>query len=118
MPLWIRHPGIAGPTVDQLLGNVDLATTFAEIAGIDVNKPFVGFRHFNEWVFEQLLSPADTEIEAEYYSLDTSITGGPFELVNGYQNLTPTRLAQLQHLATNYGECSGASCRVYDSQNI
>ncbi len=35
VPLWVRGPGIEeGTTVTELLGNVDLAPTFCEIAGI------------------------------------------------------------------------------------
>ena len=158
VPMWIRHPGIAGPTVDQLLGNVDLAPTFCDIAGIDLvngppdvldgrsflpllngssvtwrtqylitrgdtvtgeGKAFVGFRHKDEWVFEQLLSPAPNEIAGEYYvGLDDPATGDPFELSNGYRNLGASRLADLKSLASDYGACAGDSCRVADRRSI
>ena len=96
VPLWIRHPGISVSSVDELIGNVDLASTFCEIAGIDLDnnppdvidgrsflplltgqqvpwrsqylisrgqsKPYIGLRHADEWVFEQLLTPAPNEI--------------------------------------------------------
>jgi hypothetical protein len=142
VPLWIRHPDITVSTVDRLLGNVDLAPTFCDIAGIDLdndppdvidgrsflplltgqsvpwrtqylisrgqNKPFVGFRHADEWVFEQLLTPAPNEVAGEYYvGLDDPANGDPFELDNGYVDLTSSRLADLQNLADNYSQCAG-----------
>jgi arylsulfatase A-like enzyme len=41
VPLWVCGPGVDVETVDQLVGNVDLAPTFCDIAGIDlvVNPP-------------------------------------------------------------------------------
>jgi N-acetylglucosamine-6-sulfatase len=152
VPLWIRHPSITVSSVDQLLGNVDLAPTFCDIAGIDLNtppdvldgrsflplltgqsvpwrsqylisrgqtKPFVGLRHADEWVFEQLLTPVPDEVAGEYYvGLDDPVSGDPFELDNGYLDLDPDRLADLQDLAAAYSHCAGDCCRVYDSQNI
>ena len=35
VPLWIRHPSITVDTIDQLVGNVDLAPTFRAIAGLN-----------------------------------------------------------------------------------
>ena len=39
VPLWVRHPSISVSSVDELVGNVDLAPTFCDIAGIDLDVP-------------------------------------------------------------------------------
>ena len=72
-----------------------------------------------EWVFEQLLTPTATEVPGEYYTgLDDAVSGDPYQLSNGYLNLTPGRLADLQDLADDYSQCSGDSCRIQDSRSI
>ena len=80
------------------------------------SKEFVGFRHADEWVFEQLPYTAPNEITEEYHvGRDDAATGDPFELENGYLGLSASRLADLQDLADDYSACAGDSCRVYDS---
>jgi arylsulfatase A-like enzyme len=155
VPLWVRGPGVSVSTVDHLIGNVDLAPTFCDIAGIDLDsppdvidgrsflpllagqsipwrsqylisrgqaKPYVGIRHADEWVFGQLITPAAQEVGGEYYlGLDDLATGDPFELENQYVDLAtndPDRLDALVTLAGNYSQCSGDTCRLYDSQTI
>ena len=43
MPLIVRGPGVReGAVVNELAGNIDLAPTFAELAGIDINPSVDG----------------------------------------------------------------------------
>lgn len=46
VPLWVRHPSISVETVEQLLGNVDLAPTFRDIAGLSPTPGYVDGRSF------------------------------------------------------------------------
>ena len=72
-----------------------------------------------EWVFEQLLTPTATEVSGEYYTgLDNAVSGDPYELSNGYLNLAPGRLADLQDLADDHAACAGDGCRFQDSRSI
>jgi arylsulfatase A-like enzyme len=149
VPLWVRGPDVTVDTIDELVGSVDLAPTFKDIAGLSPTsnsvdgrsflpllrgqsvpwrsqylisrgqtKPYRGIRHADEWVFGQLITPATYEIEGEYYEdLDDPLLGR-FQLDNGYLGLCASRLVALQNLTSDYSQCAGASCRVYDSQPI
>lgn len=142
VPMWIRGPGIAaGSTVDGLMGNVDLASTFCEIAGATPganvdgrsalpllhnqavpwrtsfligrggNASYAGIRLADETVFTQLDSPQPYEPNGEFYDL----VADPHELENGYKALPVPELAALLTRVQAYRTCSGDSCRVADS---
>lgn len=142
VPLWVRGPGIdADTTVTELVGNVDLAPTFLDIAGLapdpDVDgrsfkpllegstvpwrnkylitrgqtKPYRGIRMADETVFAELLTPAPLEVQGEYYNL----VADPYQLENGYLGLKPTPLAGLRAKVGAYATCAGSTCRTADS---
>ena len=142
VPLWVRGPGIApGTTIDELLGNVDLAPTFRAIAGMspaaDIDgrsflpllngesipwrtrylisrgepKRFAGIRSQDDYVFAELDYPQPTEVAGEFYDLVADLP----ELNNLYLDLTPTELSALQNWLTAYRTCAGDSCRLADS---
>jgi N-acetylglucosamine-6-sulfatase len=141
VPLWVCGPGVEVETVDQLVGNVDLAPTFCDIAGIDLEvdppdvidgrsflpllaapspnwrtqfmlsrgqgKPFVGFRHAEEWAFAVLFNPAAGEVPGEVYNLYAALAAAE-----------PTWVATVTSFALDYGQCAGDTCRMYDSAVI
>lgn len=142
VPLWIRGPGIpAASTVTQLIGNVDLAPTICEIAGVTPglavdgrsflplakgtsipwrtryliqrggNKAFAGIRSKDRYIFTEFEEQRFGEVGGEYYDL----AGDPYELVNRYNNLSGSQRAALRTKVTAYKQCAGQSCRVADS---
>jgi len=142
VPLWIRGPGIAaGTTLNQLIGNVDLAPTICEAAGVTPgiavdgrsflplaqgrsipwrtsylisrggNRAFAGIRSQDNYVFAEFDELRKDEVPGEYYNLATD----PNQLNNGYNKLSKTNLAKLRNRVKAYRRCAGSTCRVADS---
>lgn len=144
VPLYIRGPGIPeASTVDQLIGNVDLAPTFCEMAGVTPGiavdgrsflplvkgtpvpwrnyyllsrgkgEPFAGFRAA-DFVFNEFTEDQGAgNVRGEHYNLDV-ISGDLPELTNTYNNLTQTDLATYQERVEDLLACEGATCRTAD----
>ena len=145
VPLWMRGPGIApGRTVPQLIGNVDLASTICEIASVtpginvdgrsflplvkgasipwrnryliqrgDGGRAFAGIRSMDNYVFAEFDEPRFGEVPGEYYNLNSD----PYQLVNGYNNLSHSARTALRNRVNAYRTCAGSSCRVADSSS-
>jgi arylsulfatase A-like enzyme len=142
VPLWIRGPGIApGTTVTELLGNVDLAPTACQIAGVtpglDVdgrsflplvqgtsipwrtsylisrggNRAFAGIRSKDDYVFAEFDELRKDEVPGEYYNLATD----PYQLTNGYNTLSSEARTALRKRVKAYRRCVGEKCRLADS---
>jgi arylsulfatase A-like enzyme len=147
VPLWVRGPGIAEDTViTDLIGNVDLAPTFCDIAGVEWDTNTVDGRSFLpllhgqtplSWRTQYLISRGQTKTYAGIRSADEwvfgeldvpaeleiageyyDLTTDPYELSNGYAGLTTPQLSALRALVDDYRQCAGDACRTYDSQVI
>jgi arylsulfatase A-like enzyme len=145
VPLWIRGPGIpAGSTLSQLIGNVDIAPTFCEIAnvtpGVDVdgrsflplvkgssipwrnrflierggNKALTGIRSKDKYIFTEF---NESPPPGEVLGEYYDMNNDPYQLVNRYNNLSSGTKAALRSRVTAYKQCAGASCRVADSSS-
>jgi len=141
-PLWMRGPGIpAASTVSQLVGNVDIAPTVCEIAGVTPglavdgrsflplakggaipwrtsylisrggNRSFAGIRSKDNYVFAEFDQLRKDEVPGEYYNL----VADPHQLNNGYNSLSKGDLAKLRNRVKAFRRCAGATCRVADS---
>ena len=126
VPLIVRGPGVReGAVVNELAGNIDLAPTFAELAGIDIN-PSVDGRSLaplltgdlppgSAWRRAFLLGLRTTDSlyveyatgEKELYDLGSD----PYELQNLASTADPSRLAQLSSWLSGLRPCAASSCR-------
>jgi len=143
VPLWIRGPGITpGRTVNGLIGNVDIAPTICEAAGVTPGLPVDG-RSFlplakgtsipwrTRYLIERVgggralvgIRSKDNYLFHEFTEKRSGEVAGeyynlnsdPYEMVNGYNSLNAGTRNQMRKLVSNYRQCSGASCRVADS---
>jgi arylsulfatase A-like enzyme len=143
VPLYMRGPGITpGRAVNELIGNVDIASTVCEIAGITpgINVDGRSFLPLMKgtsipWRNKFLIQRSDggkafagirSKDNYVYVEIDDPARGevhgeyynlntDPFQLNNGYNGLSGTTLANLHSKLTAYRTCSGNSCRVADS---
>lgn len=143
MPLYVRGPGVpAGSSIAELVGNIDLAPTFAEWAGATPNATLDG-RSFAPLAAGR--SPSWREVLPLYYKegsgpgyipgwrglrtrdyayteYDTGerefydMLGDPLQLVNKAASLSPSRRDRLSSLARSLGACAGDRCRQLDAQ--
>jgi N-acetylglucosamine-6-sulfatase len=143
VPVWMRGPGITpGRTLPQLLGNVDLAPTISEIAGVTPGlnvdgRSFLPLMKGQQisWRNRYLIQRGDggrafagirskdnyvfTEFDEPRYPEVPgeyyNLTTDPAELVNGYNQLSGTTRTALRAKVTAYRNCAGATCRTADS---
>lgn len=144
VPLYMRGPGIAaGQTLTQLIGNIDIAPTLAEAAGI-VTPGFVDGRSWmplakgqttawrTSYLLHRGLAPraggdnpfsglrTDTQTYVYYpvtgeYELYDNVND-PYQLQNIYQTSSPSLQADLTARLQALETCSGQSCR--DIENL
>ena len=143
LPLWMRGPGITpGTTVNQLIGNVDLAPTICDVAGvtpgIDVDgRSFLPLVQGTSvpWRTSYLIQRGaggksfagirskdnyiftefDEPRPGEVQGEYYNLVSDPYELVNRYNNLPSSTRTALRNRVTAYRNCAGASCRTADS---
>lgn len=139
VPLYIRGPGIsAGSTVDEMIGNVDLAPTLADAAG--VNPPnFVDGRSFLPlaqgqhlpWRTAYLLSRGRS---VEYAGLRTEAytyveyaigerefydrTIDAFQLDNSYPTMSPKLKSLLHDRVGRLQYCARQTCRDIEAEPL
>ncbi len=148
LPLIVRGPGVtAGKVVDELAGNVDLAQTFAELAGTTVPSfvdgrslvPFIiagsptpstwrqGFNLESGLEKSTVVIPTFTAIRTkkEYYvEYDNgereyyNLLTDPYELVNTYSTTDPALISSLSAMIRALKTCTGDSCRTAESQPL
>jgi arylsulfatase A-like enzyme len=143
LPLWIRGPGITpGRQVNELLGNVDIAPTICQMAGVTpgINVDGRSFLPLVQgttipWRNKYLIQRSDggksfagirSKDKYLYTELDDpdwgevkgeyyNLNTDPFELTNGFNGLSGTTKATLHNRLNAYRVCAGNSCRVADS---
>jgi arylsulfatase A-like enzyme len=143
VPLYMRGPGIsAGRTLPQMIGNVDLAPTICQIAGVTPGRPVDG-RSFlplaqgssipwrtryllerggNNRAFKGIRS-AENYVFTEFIEVVKgevpgeyyNLAADPFELTNLYNSLPNSQKNNLRKLVKNLAKCKGDSCRVADA---
>jgi N-acetylglucosamine-6-sulfatase len=145
MPLYVRGPGVLpGLTLEHLVGNVDLAPTFAEWAGAGLPNGLDG-RSFAPLLRE---APPGPEVWRQAYPLTFAKTrsaplapdwrgvrtrdhlyveygtgerelydmhADPYQLENLAGSADPTLLARLSMLTADLNSCRGATCRTREN---
>lgn len=139
VPLYMRGPGIrAGSTVDEMVGNVDLAPTFAAAAGVEPPN-FVDGRSFlslaqnknPSWRTAYLLGRGRgvgyAGLRAEAYTYVEYETGegefydralDPFQLDNTYLEMSPGLKALLHDRVTRLRDCARKACRDIEAEPL
>ncbi len=139
VPLYIRGPGIAtGSRIREMVGNVDLAPTFAAAAG--VNPPnFVDGRSFlplaqgqhPPWRTAYLLGRGRgvsyAGLRSESYTYVEYETGegefydrtvDPSQLENTYSSMSPGLKALLHDRVTELRDCARRACRDVEAKPL
>ena len=141
MPLYVRGPGIRpGLLLEHLVGNVDLAPTFAEWAGAAMPEDLDGrslapllregtlestaWRQAYPLVYEKasprVLQPNWRGVRTRdylYVEYDTGelelydMRSDPYQLQNKAGSADPALLARLAKLTAELSTCKGAECR-------
>lgn len=147
LPLYIRGPGIAeGKVIDRLVGNVDLAPTFADLAGVKIPK-FVDGRSLEELLHFPLPTPfwrrtfllqhirdLSEVIVPSYLGLRTkncsyvkydngerelyNLAQDPEQLNNLAQVVTPKLIKQYDRRLAQLKKCQGDRCREIELQPL
>lgn len=142
VPLVVRGPNVlAGRTVSELTGNIDIAPTIAKLAGVRVPS-FVDGRSFasilssntppTSWRQAYLVrrasgSPTGTEItgirrgDHAYFEFDNSgereyydLSVDPYQLDNRYASASPRLIDSLATQLSKLRKCAGDTCRSAD----
>lgn len=149
VPLFVRGPDVpTGKVIREIVGNVDLAPTFAELAGANI-PDFVDGRSFVQLLRHQLSSsdswrkvfllehwsnPKETPIVPEYSGLRISsctyveyntgeqelydLKQDPDQLQNIAKTTKPDVIKQYARRLAQLRRCSGKSCRRSDAQPL
>ncbi len=142
VPLYVRGPGIQpGSEMSELVANIDIAPTIAEMAGADVSDFVDGVSFFSLILDSQGVQNADWRksllIETGDYTRDTSVIAyrgirsqqfqyieyendeielynmilDPYQLNNIASLLTPSERVSLHFLLRDFKQCEGLSCQ-------
>jgi N-acetylglucosamine-6-sulfatase len=131
VPLYVRGPGVPVGTTDALAVNVDLAPTFAELAGLPVPDrvdgrslaPFLRGKAPSTWrtdaYVENYAGPDQTYalrsaswLYCEGEEIDVyDMLADPYQLKNLRRLTSPGDLDAFHRRALAYSACRGASCR-------
>jgi arylsulfatase A-like enzyme len=143
VPMWIRGPGITpGRTVTQLVGNVDIAPTICQMAGVTPGLDVDG-RSFlplvqgtsipwrSRYLVERggdnraftgirsadrtVFTEFEETVKGEVPGEYYDLAADPFELANQYNNLPSSKKSALRKAVKDYRKCKGNSCRVADA---
>jgi arylsulfatase A-like enzyme len=143
VPLIVRGPGVpAGAVIEHMGVNIDLAPTFADLAGASAPDfvdgvslvPLLGSSQpaLKDWrqalIVEHWRSPSDEDVVPEYHALRTIDylyveydTGeremydrrrDPYELQSLHETAAPELLDELASQLAILRECSGAGCLI------
>ncbi len=131
VPLYVRGPGVPVGTTDALAVNIDLASTFAELAGLPAPDrvdgrslvPFLRGQPPSSWrtdaYVENYAGPDQTyalRSASRFYGESVEIDvydmlADPYQLKNLRRLTSPGDLDAFHRRALAYSVCRGASCR-------
>ncbi|MGL5833147.1 MAG: sulfatase family protein [Waterburya sp.] len=149
LPLYVRGPNVpAGKTVDQIVSNVDLAPTFAELAGV---KPpnFIDGRSLvslfrrpvsipQSWrqvlLLQHRLNPQAKPLVPNYRGLRTAhctyvkykngeeelydLRKDPYQLENLAKVISPAIIKEYTQRLFHLSDCRGETCRTREVQPL
>ena len=132
VPLYVRGPGVPVGTTEALAVNVDLALTFAELAGLPVRDDLDG-RSLASFLRGTRPASWRTDVYVEHYALPNDQTyalrspqwfygetervsvydmlADPYQLKNLQRQTSPGDLAAFRNRIQAYAACRGATCR-------